>query len=308
MTGSMHKLGLGDGYTYLTRNVASGDVQLTRGESLQNYYQMTGNPAGQWLGKGLDNLDDGRGIAAGTVVDEGAMQAIYRDGCDPITGEALGRAWHDLTPAQERIKEAVAALDPTLSHDDRVLAEHKIHSKYRKAPEPTVGFDFVLSVPKSVSTLWATAPAADRQRIHELHEEATKRSVSYMEKNHLRVRTGANGVLKTPAEGAIVAAFDHWDSRAGDPHLHTHAVVSSKAKSALTGAWLSIDSRALHRAAVSVGKFYDATLFSLVADEFDLGVTTIERERRAPRHEIDGVPMELMDRFSQRSHQISGNV
>jgi len=49
---SMHKLGAGDGYSYLTREVAAGDVALERGDSLTAYYEATGNPPGRWLGCG----------------------------------------------------------------------------------------------------------------------------------------------------------------------------------------------------------------------------------------------------------------
>ena len=61
---TVHVLHAGDGYTYLTRQVASGDYQRGRGESLADYYTATGNPPGRWAGSGLDQL----GIA-GTVTE-----------------------------------------------------------------------------------------------------------------------------------------------------------------------------------------------------------------------------------------------
>src|SRR5665647_458867 len=36
---------------------------------------------------------------------------------------------------------------------------------------------------------------------------------------------------------------DHWDSRAGDPNLHTQLVIANKVQGP-HGAWLSVDSRA----------------------------------------------------------------
>ena len=45
---SMHKLVVGDGYTYLTRHVAAGDVGLSAADSLVAYYEQTGNPAGPY--------------------------------------------------------------------------------------------------------------------------------------------------------------------------------------------------------------------------------------------------------------------
>ena len=40
---TLHKLTAGDGYTYLTRQVASAD-QRRAGQSLADYYAATGNP------------------------------------------------------------------------------------------------------------------------------------------------------------------------------------------------------------------------------------------------------------------------
>lgn len=34
--------------------------------------------------------------------------------------------------------------------------------------------------------------------------------------------------LEREVAGVISTAFDHYDSRAGDPQLHTHVVVSNK--------------------------------------------------------------------------------
>jgi len=45
---SMHKLIAGDGYRYLTRNVAAGDAGLGAGDSLTGYYEQSGNPPGRW--------------------------------------------------------------------------------------------------------------------------------------------------------------------------------------------------------------------------------------------------------------------
>ncbi len=42
----------------------------------------------------------------------------------------------------------------------------------------------------------------------------------------------------------IATAFDHDDSRAGDPHLHTHVVISNKVQTVLDGRWRSLDGAA----------------------------------------------------------------
>ena len=53
---TVHKLSAGDGYTYLTRQVASADEPRRSGETLANYYVARGNPPGVWLGGGAAQL------------------------------------------------------------------------------------------------------------------------------------------------------------------------------------------------------------------------------------------------------------
>jgi TrwC relaxase len=53
---TIHKITAGDGYTYLTRQVAAGDSSPERGKSAARYYTETGNPPGTWMGSGIDSL------------------------------------------------------------------------------------------------------------------------------------------------------------------------------------------------------------------------------------------------------------
>lgn len=90
---SMHKLSAGGGYAYLTLHVAAGDAGLGAGSSLTAYYyEQTGNPVGRWYGEGLAGLGGATGrLRAGDVVTEAAMTAVFRDGVDALTDDALGR-------------------------------------------------------------------------------------------------------------------------------------------------------------------------------------------------------------------------
>jgi len=74
---TVHVLHAGDGYTYLTRQVASGDHQPLRGEKLSDYYLTDGNPPGRWVGTGRRAMDvDGR-------VSEAQMKALFGSGVHP---------------------------------------------------------------------------------------------------------------------------------------------------------------------------------------------------------------------------------
>jgi conjugative relaxase-like TrwC/TraI family protein len=86
---TVHVLHAGDGYTYLTRQVASGDHQRRRGEALTDYYTAQGNPPGRWVGTGLAAMGvDGQ-------VSEAQMKALFGEGLHPDAEarihEALGR-------------------------------------------------------------------------------------------------------------------------------------------------------------------------------------------------------------------------
>ena len=71
----LHKLSVGDGYTYLTRQVAAHDTEIPAGR-LGAYYSERGEAPGVWLGTGMADL----GIAEGAVVAEAQMTALLVQG------------------------------------------------------------------------------------------------------------------------------------------------------------------------------------------------------------------------------------
>jgi len=84
---SLHKLTAGDGYTYLTRQVAASDATERGTASLGDYYTEKGESPGHWMGCGLAGLSagpDGVGIAAaGAQVSEAQMLALFGEGRHP---------------------------------------------------------------------------------------------------------------------------------------------------------------------------------------------------------------------------------
>src|SRR5665648_1172906 len=267
---SMHKLTAGDGYTYLTRHVAAGDAGLSPDDSLVAYYESTGNPPGRWLGNGLTCLgDDASGrMRPGTAVAETAMAAVFRDGCDPLSGDPLGRAYQDSNS------------------------------------RPVVGFDLTFTVPKSASVLWALGDEATRAAVHAAHRAAVDQALEFVERTVARTRVGHAGCRQVRTRGVVAAAFDHWDTRTGDPNLHTHVVVANKVQGP-DGAWRSLDGKTVHAATVTVSALYDA----LLADELTrrLPVTWSHRDRgprRNPAFELTGIGEDLLAHFSARAEQI----
>lgn len=281
VTVSVRRMTLGAGFRYLMSSVARMD-EAGPASGLSAYYAAKGTPPGRFLGAGLSGLDDGRGVAVGSPVGELALWRMLGMLQDPVTGEPLGR------PPRGR---------------PMVLVDHL--GRVRKVPQSVAGFDLTFSVPKSVSVAWALADEPTRARVHAAHRQAVEQVIAYAEGHVFATRTGHGGAVSEDVRGVVAAAFDHWDSRAGDPQLHTHVVVLNRAQSVADGQWRTLDSKAVFRATVGLSELYNG----LLADELtrDLGwAWTPEARRRSavPKWEVDGVPADLREEFSRRSSAI----
>lgn len=278
---SIRRMTLGAGYTYLMSSVARADE--ARGVSgLTAYYATTGTPPGRFLGTGLAGLGEGAGIAPGSPVSEEQLWRMLGMLQDPLTGQPVGRP-----PQPDRAR----LIAPT--------------GRVRKAAKSVAGFDLTFSAPKSVSVAWALADDATQARIHAAHQGAIEDVVAYAERQVFATRTGAGGCISQDIRGVVAAAFDHWDSRAGDPQLHTHVVVLNRVQAASDGGWRTFDSKALFRATVGLSELYNAVLADRLTADLGWGWEPRQRARSAaPAWEVTGVPQALMNEFSQRAHQI----
>lgn len=232
----MHRLTAGAGYRYLLRHVATGDCARTGPSPLSSYYAESGNPPGRWLGRGLAGLgasasgSTAPGVAAGSTVTEDAMARLFAGGADPVTGAALGRKYRSALPPAERVAARVRQLPSELSGEARqgaIDAITRVELARETAPS-IAGFDLTFTVMKSVSTLWAVGDVSTQQAVFDAHRAAIDGAMDFLEQSALRTRTGAAGCRQESTRGAVAVAFDHWDSRAGDPNLHTHVVLANK--------------------------------------------------------------------------------
>jgi conjugative relaxase-like TrwC/TraI family protein len=309
LTISIRRMSLGSGYKYLMESVAGGDGVADQSSPLTRYYADSGTPPGRFMGAGLAGLDNGNGVAAGTQVTEEYLFRMLGMAQDPITGEPLGRApkaWP--TPFRDRVTARMSALPTSLTGSDRDQAEARIHAEERaaerKTSRPVAGFDLTFSVPKSISTAWALADAGTQAVIYDCHQRAIQVTLEYAEREVLHSRSGTNGVVQEDIRGVVAAAFDHWDSRAGDPQLHTHVVIVNRAQSA-DGTWRTIDSRGLFKQVVTLSEMHEGILSDLLTDALGWGFDPRRRRYSAePKHEVTGVADELMREFSRRSTEI----
>jgi conjugative relaxase-like TrwC/TraI family protein len=247
-------------------------------------------------------------LRAEDKVSEAQLELLLGTGRDPITGDPLGRAYPAYAPMEDRIAERVAALDPALTVDERAAAVTRIEVEETATGtrRAVAGYDFTFSLPKSVSVLWALADAGVQAMIVQAHHEAIAEVVALMEREVAATRAGATGrdgaVAQVDTFGLVATAYDHYDSRTNDPHLHTHVVVSNKVKTVLDGRWRSLDGRPVHAAVVALSELHEGIVADHLSRAFGLGWEARERGRdRNPSWDVAGVPPELLEEFSSRS-------
>jgi conjugative relaxase-like TrwC/TraI family protein len=275
MTVSIRRMTLGEGYRYLMSSVARGDGAEHAASNLARYYAESGTPPGRFLGRGLADLDHGRGVEVGAVVSEEYLFRMLGMLQDPITGEQLGRV-----PVTASTGEGTAGR------------------------RPVAGFDLTFSVPKSVSVMWALADPQTQAAIHAAHVQALRFVIDYAEQHVFTSRSGKGGVVQEDVRGVVAAAFDHWDSRSGDPQLHTHVAVINRVQTS-DGTWRTLDSRSLFKSAVALSELYNGVLSDHLTAALGVGWEPAARRLSlAPKFEITGVPAALREEFSQRSKDI----
>jgi DNA primase catalytic core len=229
---------------------------------------------GTWPGRWRGAGLESLGLAEGASVGRAEAIALFHHFAHPLTGTALGR---------------------TPSPDAQVVN----------------GFDLTFRIPKSVSLLWAVADEVTRRQIWEVHTDAIGMALDWVERDVLRTRSGRDGVAVETTRGLVAAVFDHFESRDGDPHLHTHVAVANRVQRARDGAWRTIDGQALLRAAVAVSERHENLLLDLLHER--LGMEFTERPRpgvssRAVVADVAGVDAELVEAFSSRDKAVTARL
>ena len=310
MTVSMRVMSAGDGYKYLLKTVAAADGDRLLSTPLTRYFIDEGTPPGRWLGKGVASLGRGE-LVVGDCVSEAQLQLLMGMGRDPITNSPLGRAFPAYKDASARIEARIGKLDATLTPGAKGEAVALIvaEENARAGRRAVAGFDFTFSIPKSASVLWAVADAGVQAMIGAAHHRAVAEVVAFMEREVAATRTGATAgdgaVAQVDVEGLVATAFDHFDSRAGDPHLHTHVVISNKAKTKLDGKWRSLDGRPMHAAVVALSELHEAVFADHMTRIFGVEWEARDMGRdRNPAWAIATVPEALVTEFSSRARHI----
>jgi conjugative relaxase-like TrwC/TraI family protein len=240
------------------------------GVSSWRYYQneVARGACDYYLGAGeAPGRWQGRGLAAlgltpGRLVEERELEALFGRALHPGTGQPLGRAW-------------------------RV--------------DGVTGYDLTFSAPKSVSTLWALGDNQVRAQVQAAHAAATQAALAYLDAHAAVSRRGVDGAEQVASAGLAAAVFDHRTSRAGDPQLHSHALVLNKVRCA-DGGWRTLDGHEVYHHKKSAGVLYQAALRAEMRARLGVEFTEVTKNGQA---EVAGVPELLMKSWSKRTTDIT---
>ncbi|MEV6644310.1 MobF family relaxase [Amycolatopsis sp. NPDC051371] len=188
--------------------------------------------------------------------------------------------------------------------DDKELNKWLAEQK-RNLKSAVSGFEMVFAPDKSVSIAWAMAAPAERELIAGMVRQAARDTLSWVEGNVAFTRRGNIGEAQVDVNGITAALFEHWDSRASDPHLHIHALISSKVQRSDDGEWTALDGRTVLAATVTASEYFDNRLRDLFREQ---GASWVQRgaegvDMKRPVWQLEGIPVELVKLFSQRHRQ-----
>ena len=220
----------------------------------------------------------------------------YYSGEGESPGAWIGRGAGRLGLAGEvnaaELRALLAGLDP--GSGERLAG--------RDGQKRVPGWDLTFSAPKSVSVLYGLADDGVSKEVVAAHEAAVAASLKYLDKHATMSRRRIDGeVRQVRGEGLVVAGFRHRTSRAGDPQLHTHALVANVVEH-VDGGTGAVHSPVIYRHARTAGFLYQAVLRGELTDR--LGVRWAEITNGYA--DIDGMPAELLETFAKRRSEIEG--
>ncbi|MFD6335083.1 MobF family relaxase [Streptomyces niveus] len=166
------------------------------------------------------------------------------------------------------------------------------------------GYDLTFSS-QELSLLFALGSPEVRRIVLEVLAQARSESVAWLEEHALAVRRGPGGVAQEQAEpGLLTTVYLHYESRAGDPMLHEHAVISPRVRGP-DGRWRNLDTRLLMREVVVASELFNQRSLELVCDRLRLTTEEVEvTPGQRPVMQIVGIDRRLRAAFAQRSHSV----
>jgi conjugative relaxase-like TrwC/TraI family protein len=162
-------------------------------------------------------------------------------------------------------------------------------------------FDLTFSVPKSVSVLHALGDADVVAAIDAAHTAAVEQAIASVSSRIAYTRTGHAGAAVVDTDGLFGVRYRHRTSRALDPQLHDHVLISNAVRTVSDGEWRTLDARGLYRQAKAAGVEFQTHLRAVLKASLGLEFEEVDANGQA---DIVGIDQELLDEFSTRSVDI----
>lgn len=261
-----------------------GDGHRPADTPLRAAQEEAGVPPGRWAGRGLAAL----GLVAGEVVSERQTELL------------LGEDRH---PDADRIEREhrQAGKSPAAARRATVLGRPIEH-----ITSPWLALDLVFRAPSTAQIAWALGDEATRRVLERCQDIARDTTLAWLEDTVAQIRWGSGGRHRAPVrDGLIIAVFRHYESRAGKPLLHDHALVSIRARRP-DGTWGNLSADRLLEHIVAAGTLYTLTFMEEVSTR--LGWAWEPREvtpGKRPVMEIAGIDQRLIGWQSTRRQQIA---
>ncbi|MET4922970.1 MobF family relaxase, partial [Streptomyces sp. PSRA5] len=289
---SAKKVGPG-GWQYYFRSVTVGDGHRPAGKALRAAQDEAGVPPGVWKGRGLAAV----GLAAGDVVTERQAELLLGQGrhpdADRIEGELLADG---KSPAKAR---RATVLGRPIEHNQSPKTEDA------KERSPWLALDLVFRAPSTAQISWALMDDEHRLVLELCQDIARDKALAWLEDSVAQIRWGSGGKHRKPIrDGLVVAVFRHYESRAGQPLLHDHGLVSIRARRP-DGKWGNLSADSMLENIVAAGTLY--TLYFMEEVSARLGWAWEPREvtpGKRPVMEIAGIAQRLIGWQSTRRQQI----
>jgi conjugative relaxase-like TrwC/TraI family protein len=159
-----------------------------------------------------------------------------------------------------------------------------------------VFYDFTFSPAKSVSI---AALIGNDRRIIEAHDEAVTVALRELQ-TYAASRIRKQNQYANRLTGNLVGAvFRHDTSRALDPHLHSHCILFNATRDSVAGSWKALEICEM----LSAKKFAENVYYHELVRSLNQFGYRVQNNPRGD-FEIEGVPKELVKKFSKRHDEI----
>lgn len=143
-------------------------------------------------------------------------------------------------------------------------------------------YDLTIGAPKSVSLL-----ALEDVRVRDVFLESASRAFREAE-------------LSTPGQSMIYTRVAHYTSRKSEPHIHVHGGIINMTYNPERGRWECLRPNFLYWPRHQMTEHHR---IDLVQSLEQLGYGILDKPKQG--FEIEGIPLELMQRFSTRAKEIA---